>query len=218
MNERACRRCGRETWSPRSPYCREHGRRRKCGRSGREDPGGARPRRRAQGAARARPRPHRQWVGRALRSLPPEDSRRRALGPRSRAPTARAISVPRIVAAIASRERGRRRGDPRPSRLSPHPCAAGHRTGTSRPPTARRRHPRGRLERTTHVPKGHLGRRAATSAGPIRLRVRARRVPEVPQYSGDLAASIATGPRSRSMTAFARREGPARSPSRCCRR
>ena len=24
MNERVCKRCGRETWSPRSPYCREH--------------------------------------------------------------------------------------------------------------------------------------------------------------------------------------------------
>jgi hypothetical protein len=24
MNERACKRCGRETWSSRSPYCREH--------------------------------------------------------------------------------------------------------------------------------------------------------------------------------------------------
>ena len=24
VNEQVCRRCGRETWSPRSPYCREH--------------------------------------------------------------------------------------------------------------------------------------------------------------------------------------------------
>ena len=24
MNERVCKRCGRETWSSRSPYCREH--------------------------------------------------------------------------------------------------------------------------------------------------------------------------------------------------
>lgn len=24
MNERTCRRCGRETWSPHSPYCRTH--------------------------------------------------------------------------------------------------------------------------------------------------------------------------------------------------
>jgi hypothetical protein len=24
VNERACKRCGRQTWSPRSPYCRDH--------------------------------------------------------------------------------------------------------------------------------------------------------------------------------------------------
>ena len=74
-----------------------------AGEVGGEDPRGPRLRRCAQGAARALPRPHRQWVGRALRSLPPEDPRRRALGPRSTALTARAISVRPTAGATGQR-------------------------------------------------------------------------------------------------------------------